>query len=130
MKPESLQPVFARLRDVLRRYQAEFSVSHDTDGRYGLEAPVGPATLRAWGGTLRTAKIPVAWVETRKNYVSYHLIGVDGNAKLIASLSGSLRARMQGKTCFNFKTVDETLLLELQTVTAESLRGLEKAGFI
>jgi hypothetical protein len=125
-----LQRVFARLREVLLAHQAGFSVSHDTAGRYGLEARVGPATVRAWGGKIKMERIPIAWVEVRKSYVGYHLIGLDGNAKLIASLSAPLRAQMQGKTCFHFNTVDETLLLELRRVTADSLRGLGKAGFI
>jgi hypothetical protein len=126
----TFQPVFARLRDLLRAHEAGFAVTHNTPERYGLEAPVGPATAKAWGAKVKTAKIPVAWVEIRKNYVSYHLMGVNGNAKLIASLSKPLRARMQGKACFNFTTVDNALLQELQTVTAESLRGLKKAGFV
>jgi len=126
----SLQPVFARLRDVLRAHAGSFSVNHDTAERYGLEAPVGPATLRAWGGKAKVAKIPIAWVEVRKNYVSYHLMGIDGNAELITGLSKPMRARMQGKSCFNFTAVDEALFEELQGVTAASLRAMKKAEFI
>ena len=125
-----IPPVFARLRDLLQTHAGDFSVSHDTVERYGLEAPVGPATLKAWGGKARLARIPIAWVELRKNYVSYHLMGIDGNAKLTSSLSEPLRAHMQGKACFNFKTVDEELFEELRRVTAESLRSLKRAGFI
>ena len=126
----TFQPVFARLRGLLQAHEADFGVTHNTPDRYGLDAPVGPATVQAWGGKVRTPKIPVAWVEIRKTYVSYHLMGVNGNTKLIASLSKPLRARMQGKTCFNFTTVDDALVQELQIVTAESLRGLRNAGFI
>ena len=127
---EAFQPVFARLRELLQAHQADFTITHDTPERYGLEGPVGPATVRAWGGKVKTSKIPVAWVEMRKTYVSYHLMGINGRAKLIAGLSKPLRARLQGKTCFNFTAVDDALLRELQTVTAESLRGLKKAGFV
>lgn len=126
----SLHAVFARLRELIRAHEATFAVSDDLPERYGLQAPVGPATVRAWGGKVKTAHIPIAWVEMRKNYVSYHLIGIAGNAKLIAQLSQPLRAQMQGKTCFNFKAVDEALFQELLAVTAESLRGLRAAGFI
>jgi hypothetical protein len=126
----SLEPVFARLRDALRAHAGSFSVNHDTAERFGLEAPVGPSTLRAWGGKAKVAKIPIAWVEVRRNYVSYHLMGIDGNAELIAGLSQPLRARMQGKSCFNFTAVDEALFEELHGVTAASLRALKKAGFI
>src|SRR5262249_36533933 len=118
----TFEPVFARLRDILQAHESNFTIAHNTTERYGLEAPVGPATVRAWGGKGRTPMIRVAWFETRKAFVSYHLMGINGNAKLIASLSKPLRARMQGKTCFNFTAVDEALLRELQTVTAESLR--------
>jgi hypothetical protein len=128
--PERFQSVFARLRELLQAHESDFTIAHDTPKRYGLEAPVGPATVRAWGGKARKAKIPVAWVEIRKTYVSYHLMGVNGNARLVASLSKPLRARMQGKACFNFTTVEDTLFQELQTVTAESLGGMRNAGFI
>jgi len=128
--PGTFEPVFARLREILHAHESTFTIAHNTTERYGLDAPVGPATIRAWGGKVRTPRIPVAWVEMRKTYVSYHLMGINGNAKLIASLSKPLRARMQGKTCFTFTAVDDVLLRELQTVTAESLRGLKKAGFV
>jgi len=88
-----ITPVFARLRSLLQAQAGDFSVSHDTAGRYGLEAPVGPATLKAWGGKAKLSRIPIAWVELRKNYVSYHLMGIDGNAQLTSGLSEPLRAR-------------------------------------
>src|SRR5215475_9029783 len=109
MMSGTFEAVFARLRDILQAHESNLTIAHNTTERYGLEAPVGPATVRAWGGKVRTAKIPVAWVEIRKTYVSYHLMGINGNAKLIASLSRPLRARMQGKTCFNFTALDDGL---------------------
>jgi hypothetical protein len=41
-----------------------------------------------------------------------------------------LRAHMQGKSCFNFKAVDETLFGELERLTAESFIGMRRAGYI
>jgi hypothetical protein len=122
--------VFQRLRSVLRPYESDLSVSHDTAQHFGLEAPVGPATIKAWGGKTRASKIPVAWVEVKKSYVSYHLMGIYMNPKLHAKLSETLRGRMQGKSCFNFKQVDDSLFKELESVTAESVQALEKHGFI
>ena len=74
--------------------------------------------------------MPVAWVELKKNYVSYHLMGIYVNPRLEAKLSESMRARKQGKSCFNFTQVDEALFRELTTVTAASLVALKKGGFI
>jgi hypothetical protein len=124
------QPVFTRLRSILAAHASEFSVADDSAQRYGLEAQVGPATLKGWGGKIRAEALPVAWVEARKAYVSYHLMGIAGNSTLAAGLSSALRAHMQGKSCFNFKVVDDALMQELARVTAESLAGMKKAGYV
>jgi hypothetical protein len=123
-------PVFTRLREILTRHAQGLTVSKDTRDNFTLEAPPGAATLRSWGGQVRQGSIPVAWVEVGKAYVSYHLMGAPGNSKLLSSLSKELRARMQGKSCFNFKSVDDSLFSELERVTGESIAGMRKAGFI
>jgi len=43
------------------------------------------------------------------------------NPKLLNGISPELKKRMQGKSCLNFKKVDESLLKELSILT--------KAGF-
>jgi len=121
--------VFARLRGILKHHAGSFTVRHDTPGHYGLEAAAGPATLKAWGGKMKCPTIPVAWVQVGKSYVSFHLMGVYGNPKLLDACSSKLRSHMQGKSCFNFKTVDEPLFEELERLTANSLTGMHKAGF-
>jgi hypothetical protein len=44
--------------------------------------------------------------------------------------SKELKSRMQGKSCFNFKSIDEELFSELDRLTVESMVGMKKAGFI
>ena len=126
----ALKPVFVQLRGVLEAHRPKFAVSDDTTARFGLEAPIGPATLAAWGGKAKAPTMPVAWVEVKKNYVSYHLMGLYMNPLLEAQLSEPLRARMQGKSCFNFTQVDEDLFKELAKVTSKSLAALKKGKFI
>jgi len=36
---------------------------------------------------------------------------------LLETISPALKKRMQGKSCFNFKNVDENLFSELETLT-------------
>jgi hypothetical protein len=124
------QSIFVRLRRILQACAGTLAVKEDTAGCYCLEGAAGPATLKAWGGKIRTPRIPVAWVEVGKSCVSYHLMGIAGNEKLTSSMSKELRARMQGKTCFNFKALDEGLLPELERLTLSSITGFKKAGFI
>lgn len=126
----SFRPIFERLRGILSRHAGTFSVKSDGSKYYGLEAGVGPAAVRAWRGEMRRPMLPVAWVTIGKSYVSYHLMGLDGNPRLLADLSTELKVRMQGKTCFNFKTEDDLLFRELEQVTARALDSLKKSGFI
>src|SRR5258706_11776891 len=128
--PPEFQLVFGRLRNILKMHAASFAVGHDTTKHYGLEAPTGPATVRAWRGKVKSRTIPVAWVHVGKAYVSYHLMGVYGNPKLLDRYSKELKLRMQGKSCFNFKSVDEPVFEELERLTIESLTGMRKAGYI
>jgi hypothetical protein len=72
----------------------------------------------------------VAWVEIGKAYVSYHLMGLYRNAPLLAGMSKALKARMQGKTCFNFTTPDEALFEGLDRLTLEAIESFKKAGFV
>ena len=47
-----------------------------------------------------------------------------------AGMSAALKARMQGKTCFNFTSLDEPAIAELDRVTSSSIAAFKKAGFI
>ncbi len=84
--PVSLESTFRSLRSLLRELQGDFSVKSDTATLFSLEAPVGPATIKAWGGKAKAPSMPVAWVEVKKSYVSYHLMGIYMNPKLEARL--------------------------------------------
>ena len=124
----SFAELFQSLRGVLQKHAATLVVSEDTSTKYCLEAPIGPATLQAWGGKARRARIPVAWVEAGKSYVSYHLMGI-AVPSVQTGMTKALKARMQGKTCFNFTVADPILLTELDSLTAASITAFKNAGF-
>lgn len=122
--------IFARLREILEKHSAGLTVRADTPGHYCLAGSAGHAALRAWGGKVKRPMLPVAWVQSGKAYVSYHLMGVYASARLRDGMSKELKARMQGKSCFNFKAVNESLFKELEDVTAQSIADFRKAGFV
>ena len=128
--PTEFESIFTRLRSLLQKHSATLSISEDTSTSYSLAGRPGPATLKAWGGKMKRPVIPVAWVQIGKAYVSYHLMGVAGNAKLCDAMSAELKARMQGKTCFNFKKTDEKVFLELDSPTGRSIDAFRRFGFI
>jgi len=111
---------------VLRAHAGRLTVVDRSPVSFALEGTPGPSTLRAWRGERRRATLPVGWVSVEKNYVGYHLMGLDPDAKL----SDALRARLHGKTCFNFREVDPDLAKELGALTRETFRRMHAAGFV
>ncbi len=106
--PLDFDAVFDRLRAVLARHAPDMIVVHDTPGNYYLDTPInGPNKKPLFFGA----------VQIKKNYVSYHLMPVYMYPDLLDGLSDNLKKRMQGKSCFNFKRVDEPLLDELSALT-------------
>ena len=120
MKPE-FESVFATLREILRKHSNILSVTEDTPTRYTLN-----------GGRHPTHKTPmdIAWIRIGKNYVSFHHMGVYACEKLRDSLSPALKARMQGKSCFNFKQQDEALFRELEQAAVDGFAAFRKAGYL
>ena len=123
-----LGDVFTSLRGVLEKHASPLWVSEDSATKYCLEAAVGPATLESWGGNVRRARIPVAWVEVKKSYVSYHLMGVS-IPSVQSGMSAALKTRMQGKACFNFTVIEPSIFKELDSLTAASIAAFRNAGF-
>ena len=93
------------------------TVTVDEPGHYQLASPTLTDRI---GRPLFSASVQV-----NKNYVSYHLMPVYSNKALRDSLSPSLRKRMQGKSCFNFTSVEPAQLKELAAVTKKGFAGLE-----
>src|SRR5260370_344144 len=125
--PNQFQSVFERLRDILKKHAGGFSVVKDASDHYSLEAPVGPATLQAWGGKMKSPMIPVAGFRGGKVFVIFHLMGFYGNPKLLDGCSTEWGKQMRGNSCLNLKTVDEPLFAELERLTVQSLAGMKKA---
>jgi hypothetical protein len=106
-----LDAVHDRLRSILRDHADGFRVTDDSSAGMKLEMPGYEG--KPWGY--------VAGTRVGKRYVSYYLMSVYGQPDLLDSLSPGLRRRMQGKSCFNFTTVDELLVAELDALTAKAV---------
>ena len=69
-------------------------------------------------------------VKIGKNYVSYHLMPVYVFPELLKDISPALKQKMQGKSCFNFKSVDADLFEELKTLSEKSYQAYKEAGYL
>lgn len=119
--PTEFETVFVRLRAILQKHAGSLSVKHDTSTAFCLEGGVHPRHKTAF---------PIAWVEIGKAYVSYHFMPAYANPKLLDGYSAKLKSRMQGKSCFNFKTCDEDLFTELEQLTVKGFAAFKNAPFM
>ena len=64
-----------------------------------------------------------------RRYVSFYLMPIYMHAELLEGTTDGLRRRMQGKSCFNFTSVDETLVAELAALTERAYAAFESPAY-
>lgn len=111
---------FDQLKKVLVKFEKHLSVLHNKPDNYYLNTP----------DTVNKKK-PEFFdaVQVKKSYVSFHLMPVYYYPELLDEISDELKSKMQGKSCFNFKEIDKSLLSELKSLTKsafEKYREMDK----
>ncbi|HEY3040891.1 MAG TPA: hypothetical protein VGJ66_19285 [Pyrinomonadaceae bacterium] len=112
---------FEKLKAILKPYESKLVVVHDTDRNYYLDTNYVMKNKH---------RLFFAAVRIGKAYVSFHLMPVYASSDLLQAMSPELRRRMQGKSCFNFKTVDEKLLEELEKITKAGFKKFHNPEFL
>lgn len=113
--------VFVELRSIMRRYAKQLDCTVDNDEELYLNTRhIQKNKKPIWFGA----------VQIKKRYVSYHLMPMYVNPELLKGISAELRKRMQGKSCFNFTTVDASLCRELADLTEAGFNDYKKRGYV
>jgi hypothetical protein len=120
-KTDDFLTVFEKLKPILESYAADMTVVDDSEGNYYLDTT-----------HIMDNKKPLYFgsVSIRSKYVSFYLMPVYVRPELLDDISDDLRARMQGKSCFNFKRVDDDLFAELAALTRAGHQSYVDQGFI
>lgn len=106
----TFEAVFQRLKAILQPYEPALVLKADGPTGYSLDTPYAPKYRK---------ELFFGAVQIKKNYVSYHLMPVYMYPDLLESISPELKKRMQGKSCFNFKKLDEAQVAELARLTEQ-----------
>jgi hypothetical protein len=117
----SFDQVFTALRGLLMPYEGRLVGKFRDPNYYYLESLIP---------TYKNRTMFFAAVSSGKSYVSFHLMPVYGDPHLIRSVSPELRKHMQGKACFNFKTVDEESFSELARLTAAGYETFKRLKYL
>jgi hypothetical protein len=116
------ESVRAELKEILSKYATGSLKATGDAGDYRL---IGPPTEASRG-----KEVWFGAVAMRKNYVSYHFMPVYAFPDLLEEISPELKKRMQGKACFNFKSVDEKLFKELAKLTDKGYKRYKKEKWV
>jgi len=117
-KKQEFELAFQGLRKILKPYDRNLRVIKDGPGGYMSESK----SIRYQGKPLKFAAI------ASKSYVAFHLFPVYMFPDLLKGISPELKKRMQGKTCWNFKKVEEPLFTELGGLVDASFRRFAEFG--
>jgi hypothetical protein len=120
------ESVFATLKGVLVPYADRLVVKADTPKNYALYSRVPSPFPQHKGHGVYFGSVQIG-----KTYVAFHLMPLYMNDELTATISPALKKRMQGKTCFNFKTTPETeLTAELKRLTDAGFASFRAKGWV
>jgi hypothetical protein len=116
--PADYSTAFASLRSILANHADKFSVTVDKPTEYTLVTQ-SPSPLPQH----KNEPMFFGSVRLGKAYASFHLFPLYVNPGLANGLSPALKKRMQGKSCFNFKTPPEPdVSADLERLAAEAVQ--------
>jgi len=116
-----MNDVFKQLKGIMSPVTKSLDITTDKPGHYDVYTThLMENGKPQWFGGIRL----------QKNYVSYYLMPVYCNPELLHDMSADLKKRMQGKSCFNFKTVDPRLFKELAALTRRAYEDYVSKGII
>jgi hypothetical protein len=121
MPDNNFDKVFAKLKSIFQPYMKNMDVTGDSQSSFLLNTR-----------HIMKNKQPLCFggVRIGKAYVSFYLMSIYACPDLLKGMSPELKKRMQGKSCFNFKEVDEKLFKELKQLTKAGAARFSDENFI
>ena len=104
---------FDVLSGLLKPYAKKMIIKHDTDTNYYLDEAISSDKPQMFSA-----------VQVKKNYTSFHVFPVYCHPELLDDVSEELKKRMQGKSCFNFKSADQIPVKEIKALLKASQKSL------
>ena len=113
--------MFRKLTAILEPYAPVSNVVSDKDDSYYLDTKY-----------IQDNKKPLffASVLMKKSYVSFYLMPIYLNPELVEDIPEHLKKNLKGKSCFNFKSLDDDKLAALSKLTSAAMNYYKASGYI
>lgn len=120
-KVDEKPAIFDKLKALLQPYAPKLVIVSDNAKSFYLDTAF-----------IMPNKKPLFFAAARigKSYVSFYLMPVYVFPELLKGMSPELKKRMQGKSCFNFSSVDEKLFKELAKFTKAGFAKYKQAKYV
>lgn len=115
------EEVFGALRALLTPHADKLIVKDDAADVFHLDTP-----------HIMKNKKPLFFGSAviKRNYVAYHLMPIYSDPDLLNDMSEALKKRMQGKSCFNFRSTAPALFEELDGLTHRGFARYAAHGYV
>jgi hypothetical protein len=121
MAETDFQTTFCSLRAILEPLAPRLVTVHDTPENFYLDT----AHFMENGKPLFFGSVRIG-----RRYVSFHLMPVYLWPELLDDVPAVLKRRMQGKSCFNFTSVDPALEQELTELVRRGFDRYREEGYV
>ena len=116
-----LAAVYAELHKIMAPYAAKLDVKRDDGAELYVDTRHIPKNRKP---------LFFGAVQAKKSYVSFHLMAIYLKPELLGTISPELKARMQGKSCFNFTSSEPALFAELKALAKAAFASYKEQGFV
>ncbi|CAN4277978.1 hypothetical protein LJR125_000839 [Pseudoxanthomonas sp. LjRoot125] len=111
--------LFAGLRELLLPYQDDLQVVHNDPAHFyaNCARPDEKGKARFFGA-----------VKVSGRKCLFHFMPIYDFPDLLGKISPALKKRMQGKSCFNFESMDQDLVAELKGLVGQGVERYRASG--
>jgi hypothetical protein len=132
-KDAPLELVFEKLRRLLLKHVPPFKPGGDERGtfrgkkNFHLVVPEAVAVPGAYGG--KPTELCMASLVMQKGYVGFYFMPIYMNPVLQRKLSPALMKLLKGKSCFHIKSLDASLLDDIDTALLLGAKSFRDRGW-
>ena len=132
-KEATLETVFQRLHQLLLKRVPPFKPGGDERGmfrgkkNFHLVVPKAVAVPGAYGG--KPTELCMASLVMQKGYVGFYFMPIYMNPALEKKLARGLLKLLKGKTCFHIKSLDATLLEDIDAALTLGAKAFRERGW-
>jgi len=122
---DNRQEIFARLKELLTKYNPPFTPKTDNERWYDLYSN---KEVEVWGR--KRTEVYFAGIIIQKAYVGFYYMPVYAEPERKTLFKPELLKLLKGKSCFHIKKLDEELEKQIEQALADGFEMYRQRGWV